>query len=91
MVAGREAGHVAGVADDERGDDRSDPVQREQRRVRRSHDDFDPSLDRSDVTVETADVADQVNRLLFALRDDAVDRANGSQEGDSTGGGESPG
>ena len=79
MVAGPEARDVAGVADDDRSHHRPDPVDLDDRCLRRvdSHDDS-PSQ-RSDGRIETPKVRHELERLDLAFGDHAVGRADRSQ------------
>ena len=70
MVTAREAGDVADVADDGGGDDRSDPEQLGQRRLRRRDRGGDPSPGVAALGVESAQVGDELHGELVAGRRD---------------------
>ena len=73
-VTSRKPARVADLAEDDRGDDRADTVDIEQRSVRRCDGLRYTCLDRRDVAVETPDIAEQIDASrLRSARSTAVD------------------
>ncbi|HEY5137357.1 MAG TPA: hypothetical protein VIJ41_16320 [Candidatus Nanopelagicales bacterium] len=77
VVAGREPGHVADLADDGCGGDRGDPD--DLRQVRRGRSDClaEPSLHGLDIAVEDDDIVDEVDRELTSGLTNCITRAHG--------------
>ena len=73
-------GGVADVSEDQRGDDRTDPVQLEQRGRGRVDGVADPGLDRREVAIETAYIGEQLagEALAFDARPDPRDARRGA-------------
>ena len=68
---GREPGRITDMREDQRGDDRPDPIELEQRRVRHGDRFGDADLDRDELTIKTTHIAEEINGEEFSFRSDS--------------------
>ena len=60
------------MREDQRGDDRPDAMQLEQRRVRHGDRVGDADLDRDELTIKTTHIAEEIDGEEFAFRSDQI-------------------